>query len=284
MRLGGFFEESFADPETWIEILKEKQYTAAYFPFRVPLGGRMPDDATVRAYADAAARADIVMAEVGAWGRNYMAEDSAERNLAISETSALLDVAEQANARCVVNSAGWHSNGEDSFSDDTFALIVDTVRQVVDAVNPRRTFFTLELVTNIFPYSVDTYLDLLKAVDRKGFGVHLDPANILDNARKYYRNGEFLRECFRRFGPLVKSCHAKDVLLEPGPILHLRETQPGLGRMDYRTFAREAMRIDPDMPIMMEHLDTNAEYAAAAAHIRAKAAEAEEERNQGGES
>lgn len=271
MRLGGFFEETFSDPDTWIGILEEKQYSAAYFPFRVPSGGRMPEEDTVRAYADAAVKADIILAEVGAWGRNYMARDEGERKQAIEESSQLLAIADQTGARCVVNSAGWHDNGADSFSDDTFALIVDTIRSILNPVKPTRTFFTLELVTNIFPYSVDTYLDLIKAVDRKGFGVHLDPANIVDNAYKYYRNGDFLRDCFRQLGPHIKSCHAKDVLLEKGPILHIRETRPGLGRMDYRTFMREATRLDPDMPVMMEHLETNGEYLAAAAYIRAMA-------------
>ena len=275
MRLGGFFEESFTDPDAWIAILRDKAFNAAYFPFRVPLYGAMPDEATVRAYADAAAAADIVIAEVGAWGRNYMDPDPAVRRQAIGETSALLDIAERADARCVVNSAGWHENGADSFSDDTFALIVDTVREILAPVKPTRTAFTLELVPNIFPYSVDTCLDLIRAVDRPGFAVHLDPANIVDNAYKYHRSGEFLRDCFRRLGPLIRSCHAKDVVLDPGPILHIRETRPGLGAMDFRTFVREAVRIDPDMPIMLEHLDTNAEYAAAAAHVRAMAAERE---------
>jgi sugar phosphate isomerase/epimerase len=277
MRLGGFFEEAFSDPEAWTGILKQKGYRAAYFPFRVSPGGMMPDDTTVRAYADAAEQADILIAEVGAWGRNCMAKNEAERQLAITDSQKLLAIADLAGACCLVNSAGWHDNGAESFSDDTFALIVDTVRSIIDAVAPTRTFFTLELVPNIFPHSVDSYLQLLQAVDRKAFAVHLDPANIIDNAWKYHRNGEFLRDCFRRLGPRIKSCHAKDVVLEKGPVIHISETRPGLGGMDYRTFLREAWRINPDMPIMLEHLETNGEYLEAANHLRAIAAELEQE-------
>ena len=51
------------------------------------------------------------------------------------------------------------------------------------------------------------------------------------------------------------------------------ETRLGLGNLDYRTFLRELNRLDPDMPLMLEHLATAEDYHAAAGHIRGVAAE-----------
>jgi sugar phosphate isomerase/epimerase len=47
------------------------------------------------------------------------------------------------------------------------------------------------------------------------------------------------------------------------------EIRPGLGSLDYRTLIREMHRLDPDMPLMMEHLPNNEEYRLAADYLRA---------------
>lgn len=272
MRLGGFFDEKFNTPEEWVAILQGKGYTAAYSPYRIPPGGDFPGDADLLAYRAAAQEADILIAEVGAWGRNYVAEDERERQQAIEESIRLLDMAEKLGARCLVNSAGWRRNPAENFSDAIFRLIVDTIRTVLDAVNPAHTCFTLELVPDIFPYSCDSYLDLLRAVDRKGFGVHFDLANITATPYLCYHNAELIQACVVKLGPYIKSCHAKDVIVSKGMVVHIDETRPGLGHLDYPALIRALNRLDPDMPLMMEHLSSNADYQLAAEYIRSCAA------------
>ena len=217
--------------------------------------------------------AGILIAEVGAWGRNYVAEDERERQRAIEESIRLLEMAEKLNARCLVNSAGWRQNPAENFSEATFRLIVETVQTILDAVNPARTSFTLELVPDIFPYSCDSYLDLLRAVNRKGFGVHFDLANITVTPYLCYHNAELIQECVDKLGPFIKSCHAKDVIVSKGMVVHIDETRPGLGCLDYRALIRALDRLDADMPVMMEHLSSNHEYQLAAEYIRSCAEE-----------
>jgi L-ribulose-5-phosphate 3-epimerase UlaE len=71
----------------------------------------------------------------------------------------------------------------------------------------------------------------------------------------------------------VKSCHAKDIALGDRLTVHLAEVRPGLGALDYRVFLTEMDRLDPDTPLLVEHLSSDAEYAAAVAHVRAVAGE-----------
>jgi len=62
MRLGGPIDRSEYDsPDSWLEALTSRGYRAAFCP--VPLDA---PDAEVTAYREAAAAADIVIAEVGA--------------------------------------------------------------------------------------------------------------------------------------------------------------------------------------------------------------------------
>ena len=61
MRLGGNIYDEAATPEDWVAAVKKASWRAAYCPLKPDA-----DDATVAAYAKAAADADIVIAEVGA--------------------------------------------------------------------------------------------------------------------------------------------------------------------------------------------------------------------------
>ena len=55
--------------------------------------------------------------------------------------------------------------------------------------------------------------------------------------------------------------------------MHLDEVRPGLGSLDYRTFLRELDKLDPDTPLLLEHLPAEEEYALAARYVRSVAQE-----------
>jgi hypothetical protein len=58
----------------------------------------------------------------------------------------------------------------------------------------------------IFPTSPDSYLELMKAIDRKGFGVHLDPVNMINSPERYINNAAFLEDCFDKLGITSSAC------------------------------------------------------------------------------
>jgi hypothetical protein len=47
----------------------------------------------------------------------------------------------------------------------------------------------------------------------------------------------------------------------------MAEIRPGLGGLDYRTYIQELSRLPGDVPLIIEHLKTPDEYAAARAYI-----------------
>jgi sugar phosphate isomerase/epimerase len=107
----------------------------------------------------------------------------------------------------------WDGPNPENVSQSTFDLIVQTTREIIDEIKPVRTFFTLETMPWTLPDSPDSYVELLKAIDRKRMAVHLDPVNMIKSSRRYYNNGAFIKECFDKLGPYIKNCHAKDILL-----------------------------------------------------------------------
>jgi sugar phosphate isomerase/epimerase len=273
MRLGGPVHETSGDPQAWAEAATGFAYRAVYCPV-----GEKADDATVRAYAKAAADAGLVIAEVGAWS-NPLSPDAAERAKNIAYNQARLALADRIGARCCVNIAGsrskesWHGPCAANFTDETFDLIVETVRTIIDAARPTRTYYTLECMAFAPPYTADNYLALVKAVDRDRFAVHFDPVNIIWSPMRFYATGEVIREFVAKLGPRIRSCHAKDIALSDELTVHLSEVRPGTGGLDYRTLLRELDRLDPDLPLMLEHLKGAEEYAKAAQHVRSVAKE-----------
>lgn len=127
---------------------------------------------------------------------------------------------------------------------------------------------TIESMPWMFPTGPDEYLHLLEDVDRDRFAVHLDVFNWMTSAQRYFYNEEFVDECFEKLGPYIKSCHLKDVRLEEAYTLHLTETSPGNGGVDLLHLIRTAERYDPDMPFIIEHLDSDEAYLQSVAYVQ----------------
>jgi sugar phosphate isomerase/epimerase len=271
MRLGGPLFEDCSAPQKWIAALRAREYRAALCPLKSDA-----DDATVSSYAEAARKADIVIAEVGAWS-NPLSQKPEERKLALEKCKTQLELADRVGALCCVNIAGslgekWDGPCARDLTPEAFDLIVESVREIIDAVKPTRTHYTLEPMPWMFPDSADSYLKLIRAIDRDRFAVHFDPVNMVNSPSICFRNGGMIRDFFQRLGPRIKSCHAKDIILRDNLTTHLDEIRPGLGVLDYSVFLREAEKLNPDMPIILEHL-MKEEYEPAGEYVKSKARE-----------
>ena len=266
LRLGGPIFEKCQEPGEWVQAVRRLGYRAAYCPVAADAS-----DEVVRAYERAAREADIIIAEVGAWS-NSISPDEKTRTAALEKCRRQLALADRIGARCCVNITGsrsmqWDGPAAENFTEETFEMIVETTRSIIDEVKPTRTYFTLETMPWAYPDSPDSYLRLFRAIDRKRFAVHLDPVNLVCSPQRYYGNAALIRECFEKLGPYIKSCHAKDILLQTKLTTHLDEVRPGQGGLDYATFLQELTKL-PGVPLMLEHLPNAAEYDKAADHIR----------------
>ncbi|MCE7987945.1 MAG: sugar phosphate isomerase/epimerase [Caldilinea sp. CFX5] len=272
MRLGAPLFQPYDDPLAWVAALQAKGYRAAYCPVKADA-----DLAVIAAYRQAAQAAGIVIAEVGAWS-NPLSPDPAVRAAALDKCKAGLLLAERIGARCCVNIAGsrgekWDGPHPADLTEETFDMIVATTREIIDAVQPRQAVYALETMPWMYPDSVESYQRLLKAIDRPGCGVHFDPVNLINSPPRYFRNGALIRAAVAALGAQMRSVHVKDIQLANQLTVHLDEARPGTGGLDLHTLLRELNRLEPTLPIMLEHLPNEAEYELAAAHVRAVAQE-----------
>lgn len=266
IRLGGPLPGNYTDPSEWVRAVKSLNYSAAYCPVQPGSPGEL-----IRSFREAAKKNNIIIAETGVWN-NMLDPDEKTRKAAVEKNVIFLQLADEIGAKCCVNISGargeiWDGPYPGNYSAETFDLIVETVRKIIDQAKPSSAFYTLEPMPYMLPDSPDSYLSLIKAVDRKQFGVHLDPVNMISSPQRYYNNGAFLKECFQKLGPYIKSIHAKDITIMPELTLHLEERRPGLGTIDYSVFLHEVSRLG-DIPFMLEHLKTQEDYKLAADFIR----------------
>jgi sugar phosphate isomerase/epimerase len=266
VRLGGPVFGDLRDPADWVKAVKAEGYSATYCP--VEPGA---DKTAIKAFEKAAKDANIKISEVGAWS-NPISKNDEERKTALKKCKEALALADEIGAGCAVNITGsrgekWDGPDPENVSSDTFDLIVQVTREIIDEVKPVRTFYTLETMPWALPDSPDSYLELIKAINRKQLAVHLDPVNMINSPRRYYNNGAFIRECFDKLGPYIKNCHAKDIKLQTNLTVHLDEVLLGTGFLDYRVFLTEVSKLN-NVPVMLEHLKTKEEYTQAAANIR----------------
>ena len=271
MRLGGPVFGNFEDPEEWARAAVSQGWRAVYSP---DLAGK--DSETIEQFARSADRHGLVIAEVGAWS-NPLSPDPEEAKKALAHCRRQLELADRIGARCCVNIAGsrgskWDGPSPLDLTPDTFDRIVETTRALIDDVRPTRTYWTLETMPWMFPHSPETYLDLLRAVDRERFAVHFDPVNMINSPILYFTNADFVRRSIELLGPWIRSVHVKDIRLSDNLTVHLDEVAPGQGGMDFVSMLRALSGLDPDLPLMLEHLRTEDEYRVAGDHMREVAA------------
>ncbi|MFW5688219.1 MAG: TIM barrel protein [Spirochaetota bacterium] len=130
-------------------------YRAAYCPVGIDSGS-----AERAEYRAAAAEADIVIAEVGAWS-NPLSPDRGEADAAYAKMVRSLALADEVGARCCVNMAGsrgttWDGPDPRDLTSETFELIVGLCQRVIDEVRPTRTKLSVEPMPWMYPYSPET--------------------------------------------------------------------------------------------------------------------------------
>src|SRR4030042_3802473 len=214
VRLGGPVPGKFDDPVQWVKAVKSLRYSAAICPVQPGAPSEL-----IRSFSSVAKKNNILISEVGVWN-NMLDPDETARKTAINKNVASLQLADEIGACCCVNISGakgeiWDGPYPGNYSKDTFHQIVETDRHIIDQVKPRNTFYTLEPMPSMLPDSPDSYLELVIAIDRDRFAVHLDPVNMISSPQRDFNNSAFLRECFTKLGSYITSVHAKHIIIMP---------------------------------------------------------------------
>lgn len=253
MRLGGPIFSQAKDVGDLVKLHQRLGYSAAYCKY-------IADPYERDEYKSAFRDADIVLAELGAFCLNISDPHLGRREENIQEIIKRLQQAEEMGARCCVMHGGSYSNQGcvqghlKNFSEENVEHNVRVIQRILDEVQPSRTKLVLETESYVLPDSPDLYLRILKEVNRPGFAVHLDPANLMVSPRHVYGSGDFIHQCFALLGEYIVSCHAKDTNLINHATVQITETFVGNGTLDYDAYLTELNKLEQEPPLMIEHL------------------------------
>lgn len=270
MRLGGSVLAPYDKPEGWLEEVKRLGYGCVIAPF-----DHTTDKNLIRAYMNLMEKEGLILGEVGAWS-NPMATNEETRRKNISYCQGQLALAEEVGAKCCVNIVGgtgeiWDGFYEENYDSHVYSLIVDRIREIIDGVKPSRTFYTIEPMPWMVPDSPEAYLQLLKDVDRKGFAVHLDYTNMINQPIRYIKSRDFIKHCFKLLGPYTKSVHIKDVAMSKDLPVSIKEVIPGEGGLDMGLVMELIHSLSPTMTAFVEHFSSDLEYVKATNNLKAVA-------------
>ena len=276
MLLGGTVTGKYTCPQEWAELLKASRFKAITAPFTclTPRG-------EIDEYCEIIRRAGVKIAEIGVW-RNLLDPSEEKAREAIAFAKGQLALGDELGIPCCVNIAGtagsasWDGADPSNYSPAIYDRIVSLIREILDEVRPTRTYYTLEPMPWMVPDSPDVYLQLIRDVDRPMFAAHMDFVNMICTPRRYLGAEAFIEECFSKLAPYIRSTHIKDSRMDPSRLTaFFSECNPGEGGLDYAAVLRILDRYLPaDAPILLEHMQTFEEYAAAYDYVSAKALEA----------
>lgn len=268
MKLGISSRLEHTTPQDWASKHKALGLESVVFPVSC-----LDGEDCVMAYKKAADDAGLIVAEVGIW-RNTLAADPQERRQWIDYSIQQLRMADEIGAKCCVNVVGtpygprWDGGYRNNFSKELWQMAISMIREIIDTARPKHTKFCIESMPWMIPSTPDEYLKLIEEVDRTEFGTHLDVVNMITSPQKYFFNDEFLHECFEKLKGTICSCHLKDIRLKEEYTFQLEECACGQGTLDLELYARLADTENPDMPMIIEHLTTDEEYAASVRYVR----------------
>ena len=276
MLLGGTVAGSWSCPEEWESLLVRSRFKAVTAPFDCRTPRKEADE-----YRAACERRGVKIAEAGVW-KNIFDPDPAAAQAAMEYAVGQLKLADETGIPCCVNiagtagAAGWDAADPSNFTDETYERIVRSVREILDRAAPARAFYCLEPMPWMVPDSPESYLQLVRDVDRPQFAVHMDFVNMINCPRRYLAAERFIEQCFESLGPMIKSTHIKDIRMHPTHLTTLlEECSPGEGALDFAQVLRILdEKLEPDAPVLLEHMSTFEEYSRAYEYLADIAAKA----------
>lgn len=269
MKLGGSVVGSWKTSEDWAKLLQSTGFAAIPCPV-----DSNTDKVLAKEVITATREMGVVIAEVGVW-RNVLAKDKADRAAALEYAKAQLALAEEYGIPCCVNIAGaqgarWDGAYKENYTQETYELIIHTVRDIIDSVQPKTAFYTLEPMPWMLPDGPDEYLQMITDIDRAQFAAHMDFVNMINSPRRFLYAQEFIEECMQKLAPHIKSTHLKDSLMKPDFTTVIHETAPSLGQLDFTLVLSSIHHHLPaDAPVLLEHMNTFEEYDKAFRHVQA---------------
>ncbi len=160
----------------------------------------------------------------------------------------------------------------DNWTMKTWEEGVASLREVLKRTSGMKVKLGIEAVNMTAMNNPRAHRQLMDELGDDRCKVLLDPINMI-YIGNYYRTTELINECFDLLGEDILACHAKDTFTIPNQMtMYMTEVGAGKGMLDYELYLASLSRLKWPRPLLIEHLPSAEEYAAAQAFIQSTAA------------
>ena len=205
--------------------------------------------------------------------------DAEERRRCVETIGRGIELARQMEADiCLfrtgsLNPAGPYSPSPENRRPECYQRLVESLAVIArkaESVGQRAVLETHQLTILDSP---ETNRRVLEEVGSDQLGVVMDAVNHFQSLFHVYDSTARLHEIFDVMGQLCPVGHCKDLSVDSGLVLHIREEVPGEGELDVSTLLRRWQDLDPEASMLLEHLAVE-KYPLASDNVHRIAAEA----------
>ncbi len=215
----------------------------------------------------------IAIVQSWGWHQPLISDDEGVRRTAARTLAHAVRVAADLGAHAVMSGPGgfnprgpWlpHPKNHSPEAEDA---LVRSLREVAGACEQYGVPIALE---GHVVSTLDSATRIRRILDRVGspwIKISLDPVNYIAGFPSLWDTTTLLNELFDTLGPDIADAHIKDACPRDGLVIHIDETVPGEGVLDYATFFRRFEETLPGGYGLVEHLPEEL-YPRAVANVR----------------
>ena len=221
---------------------------------------------------------DLTIVQSWGWWQPLVSYDESVRREGVRTLGAAVRFAHLLGAEMVLTGPGSHNprgtwwphprNYEPRSTDQ----LVKSLREAAKVAEDRNTPIALECHVTSTLCTPERTREVIDRVDSDAVKINVDPVNDIGSFADLHDNGALIQRTFDVLDGCIAAGHAKDIYAEDRLTVHLSETVPGDGMLDYRAFLSRFAQACPGSFLLVEHLPES-QVAQAVAHVRAMAAE-----------
>src|SRR5215207_3358149 len=141
-----------------------------------------------------------------------------------------------------------------NYAPATEERLVKSLREIAVACADHQLPIALECHVTTTLHSPEASRRIIESVGSEWVKVNLDPVNFARDHHTTYDTTRLLNDLFDTLGSYALAAHIKDVRVDDDHVVHISETPPGTGLMDFETLFRRFEALLPDGYALIEHL------------------------------
>jgi sugar phosphate isomerase/epimerase len=230
---------------------------------------------TCRRARDVMARRGVAFVQFWGFYPSIISTDEAVRREGVRVVRDVLRLAPELGAHmvgvrpCSMNPRGdWWPDAE-NYTPATQERLVRSLREIGEACEAVGVPVALECHVTTTLSSPAKVREIIEQTESSWIKVTLDVVNFISSLPDAFNNAAVINNSVDTLAPYIAAMHVKDVYVEDRHVVHISETIPGCGILDFDTLFRRYEALQPDGFAIIEHLPES-QTAQATAFVKAR--------------